>query len=115
MGPPDARGGPGSRGSAPIRTGLDRGTYSPFCSGWSSSGREGTNMRRRGVIFGLCAALIGAGLVGGSLLPAVSQETTNQTFRLCEKNNTGSEKFINESKDGLPAGGPGGGGLPFFD
>jgi hypothetical protein len=72
-------------------------------------------MRRRGMILGLCAALIGVGLVAGSLLPAVSQEPTTQTFRLCEKDNTGSEKFINVGKRGLSAGDWGVEVLPLFD
>jgi hypothetical protein len=66
------------------------------------SRREKGEMMRRTAILGLCAALIGVGLVGGSLLPAASQET--QTFTRCEKNNRGFEKFVNVGKRGLSAG-----------
>jgi hypothetical protein len=59
-------------------------------------------MMRRIAILGLCAALVGVGLVGGSLLPAASQETG--TFTRCEKQNRVSEKFVNVGKKGLSAG-----------
>jgi hypothetical protein len=59
-------------------------------------------MRRKSAILGLCAALIGVGLVGGSLLPAVSQEA--RTFTRCEKNSVAFEKNINVGKRGLSAG-----------
>jgi hypothetical protein len=67
------------------------------------------------MILGLCAALIGVGLVTGSLLPAVSQEPTTQTFRLCEKDNKGSEKFINVGKRGLSRGDWSVGTFPMYD
>jgi hypothetical protein len=72
-------------------------------------------MRRRGAILGLCAALIGVGLVGGSLLPAVSQEPSTQRFTLCEKYNTGSEKSINVGKKRLSPGDWSVEVLPVFD
>jgi hypothetical protein len=59
-------------------------------------------MRRRSAILGLCAALIGVGLVAGSLLPAVSQEA--QAFTRCEKNRVAFEKNITEGKQGVSAG-----------
>jgi hypothetical protein len=63
--------------------------------------RKGEKMRRIAIL-GLCAALVGVGLVGGSLLPASSQET--RTIARCEKNNRISEKFVNVGKKGLSAG-----------
>jgi hypothetical protein len=65
---------------------------------------KGEEMRRKGPIMGLCAALIGVGLVGGSHLPAVSQEPSTRTFTRCEKNNRGFDKEVNVGKKGLSAG-----------
>jgi hypothetical protein len=49
-------------------------------------------------VLGVCAALLATGLVAGLLIPAASQGTQTETFTLCEKNNKGFTKSVDEGK-----------------